>query len=45
MQVMPLKGKGRDISVFKNYLIKSLVQHYKFKGYTIKKKRINIFKT
>ena len=38
LRVMPLKGKGRDISVFKNYSIKSFVQHYKFKCYTIKKK-------
>ena len=33
-----LEREGREICVVKKYLIKSLVQHYKFGCYTIKKK-------
>ena len=45
MCITPLKGKEGDICVIKDYLFKSLVQRYKFKGYTIKKKYLDIFKT
>ena len=36
-----LEREGREICVVKKYLIKSLVQHYKFGCYMYNKKEIN----